>query len=438
MRVLWFLNTPFSGTGIGSHVAGGRGGWLSNLAGLVRADVELSIAYVDPYAPRCMSGGGVTAYAIRPRAWKARLISRSLLNHRPLREFSVAQMQEVVDLAAPSFIHIHGTEKGYIELLGLQSSMDVPILISLQGIMQRIAQVYPGGYDQVFLRNFWYDRGGRIASALPKRLLVDWRYALAQAAREEKFLPLARYIDGRTNYDRTFAGLMAPRASYFHVDRVLRSAFLQKTAFSYLHQSETVVSTLSDSLLKGFDLVAEAAKLIRRIRPNFRWLVAGISNTSKTVAAARKRMGRSFPESNLELLGSVGPDALAALLMRASAFVLPSYAENSPNSLAEAQILGVPCVATDVGGVSSYVENDVTGVLVPSGDALALAGAILELLGDRARAVRLGSAGRQVAIERHDPTRIRRQLLDAYGHILAASGAASDSNAPSPPLPINR
>lgn len=427
MKVLWFINTPFTGSQIGTHIAGGRGGWLSSLAAIIRHDVRLCIAFVDPYAPPVVKEGQITAFAIRPSAWNSRLIAKSVFNYRFLREFSVSQLKEIVDRSDPDIIHVHGTEKGYIELLDPLVGVTPPIMVSLQGVMRDVAQCYAGGYNRQFLESFWYDRGGRLASLLPKRLLADWRYTIAQAKRERAFLPFARYIDGRTGYDREVARAMSPDSLYFHIDLVLRSSFSKASWRCSGRLPALAISTMSDSLLKGFDLVALATKIICGSLPEFRWIIVGLSSSSICVSAARKRMGRSFPEEKFEFLGSLGPEGITSALLRASVFVLPSYIENSPNALAEAQMLGVPCIASDVGGVSSYVENDINGLLVPPGDATELANCVLDLLGQPARASRLGAAGRETASVRHDPARIRTQVLDAYTRVCVGNGSALES-----------
>ncbi len=88
--------------------------------------------------------------------------------------------------------------------------------------------------------------------------------------------------------------------------------------------------------------------------------------------------------------GDVGPYYGAA-----NVFVLPSYTEGSPNVLLEAMDAGVPIVATAVGGVGEMIRNAEQGLLVPSGDAQALAGAIVAVLLDPDLRAALTSAARR-------------------------------------------
>jgi glycosyltransferase involved in cell wall biosynthesis len=83
-----------------------------------------------------------------------------------------------------------------------------------------------------------------------------------------------------------------------------------------------------------------------------------------------------------------------AVLAGCEVFCLPSAAEGLPLVVLEAMAQGKPVVATDVGGTAEAVADGETGLLVPAGDAAALADALGQLLADPERARRMGEAGR--------------------------------------------
>ncbi|MEU4158191.1 glycosyltransferase [Actinoplanes sp. NPDC026670] len=88
---------------------------------------------------------------------------------------------------------------------------------------------------------------------------------------------------------------------------------------------------------------------------------------------------------------------LMAYYRRADLFVLTSVTEGLPQALVEAQANAVPIVATDVGGVGLVLDDGRAGVLVPSGDAAALAESIDGLIADSARLAALVERGRELA-----------------------------------------
>jgi glycosyltransferase involved in cell wall biosynthesis len=88
---------------------------------------------------------------------------------------------------------------------------------------------------------------------------------------------------------------------------------------------------------------------------------------------------------------------------RADITVLPSLRkEGLPNVLLESMAMGVPTVATNLGGVPEVVLPGKTGYLVEAGDVAQLAGAILQLATDRPTCMRMGIAGRKLMEDRHD------------------------------------
>jgi glycosyltransferase involved in cell wall biosynthesis len=91
---------------------------------------------------------------------------------------------------------------------------------------------------------------------------------------------------------------------------------------------------------------------------------------------------------------------LRDLVAACDVFVLPTKKDFSPLAILEAAACGLAVVATDVGGIPEQVEHGVTGLLVPPGDATALAGAIDALVSDPAKRRDMGAAGR-ARIERH-------------------------------------
>jgi sugar transferase (PEP-CTERM/EpsH1 system associated) len=120
--------------------------------------------------------------------------------------------------------------------------------------------------------------------------------------------------------------------------------------------------------------------------------------------AARAEDGKlqTTPEvtrSRIHFLGQ--RDDVAELLACMDVFVLCSYSEGHSIALLEAMATGCPIVATAVGGNPELIEDGRTGLLVPSGDATALAGAMVRLLSDRDLATRLGQQARQKAISQY-------------------------------------
>jgi glycosyltransferase involved in cell wall biosynthesis len=114
----------------------------------------------------------------------------------------------------------------------------------------------------------------------------------------------------------------------------------------------------------------------------------------------------------VRLLGNIAD--IYGLLVASDVFVLPSWAESFPYSILEAMMVGLPIVATDVGGISEAVEEGATGRLVPPRDAASLGRALAELLDDRKLATTLGRAAQDRARSRFSLSRMVADTLAVY------------------------
>jgi len=121
-------------------------------------------------------------------------------------------------------------------------------------------------------------------------------------------------------------------------------------------------------------------------------------------AALESQAARLGIGARVRFHGARSQEALVPLYRRAAAVVVPSEREGLGLVAVEAQLCEAPVIAFESGGLTDVVRNDETGVLTPPGDVSALAAAIDALIGDPARATRLGKTGRSAALARFAPT----------------------------------
>ena len=132
---------------------------------------------------------------------------------------------------------------------------------------------------------------------------------------------------------------------------------------------------------------------------------------------------QGFSLEGVDLLGAVHDDDLTEELQAASLLVAPSLGgESFGMVLTRAFASATPVVASNIEGYAQVADHDETGILVPPGDADALAAAVLELLGDEERRQALGAAARKAA-EPYSWDRIATQLVEIYERLAAPAGA---------------
>lgn len=159
-----------------------------------------------------------------------------------------------------------------------------------------------------------------------------------------------------------------------------------------------------------------AAKIISEKMPNVQFAMAGFGPLDKTIDTEIKASGLG---SRVHVVG-FRKDMLG-LMSSFDIFVLSSITrEASSTVLKEAGALGIPAVATNVGGTREIVEHEKTGLLVPPGDVPALADAILKLLHNPERARAMGQAGKTKVLAEFTAQAIAARTLDVYRKILQA------------------
>jgi glycosyltransferase involved in cell wall biosynthesis len=154
---------------------------------------------------------------------------------------------------------------------------------------------------------------------------------------------------------------------------------------------------------KGLQELLEVFKSLRARHPGVRLRVVG--DRPEGVESG----------DGIEIVGRVPREALPDEYRRSDLFVLPTLADNTPVTLMEAMACGVASVATAVGGIPELVDPGRTGLLVPAGDAGALASAIDGLLRDAATRRRMGRAARQAAEAKFSKVRMVQELEAIYG-----------------------
>ena len=160
---------------------------------------------------------------------------------------------------------------------------------------------------------------------------------------------------------------------------------------------------------KGYPELAAAMRTV----PHAALWVAGERLTSDRGPDMTALLRDAGLGARLQLLGH--RDDVADLMAAADIFVLPSRFEGLPMSVIEAMLTGLPVIASDVRGPAEQVVPEATGLLVPPGDASALAAALQRLVADPALRARMGASGRLRAVERYDEAKVLARTLDLLG-----------------------
>ena len=188
------------------------------------------------------------------------------------------------------------------------------------------------------------------------------------------------------------------------VGHALRGGFGERAGVP--EDSPFVVCIAALTSEKGLDTLVAAASRVAERTPKIHWAIAG---TGPLAGALSRLAVRSGVADSVHLLGHI--DDPTALLAEADCVVMPSTSEAFGSSLLDAMALGIPIVASDVGGIPEVVGG--AGVIVPPGNPVALAEAVAAVVGDRALAARLGAAARE-RVQEFGAERMARAMVAVY------------------------
>ena len=117
------------------------------------------------------------------------------------------------------------------------------------------------------------------------------------------------------------------------------------------------------------------------------------------------------------MLGNLSAEEMKREYLSAQIFVCPSAVENSPNSVAEGQLLGVPVAASRTGGIPDVVKDGVSGLLFEKGNVHELAACVSRILTDKQLAKELSASERETAAKLYNGENNYQKMIEIYQNI---------------------
>lgn len=418
LKVLWFTNTPSLYERGKNRYHGG--GWIESLQELIqeRSEIELAVAFFHQLDCKKVKKDGVIYYPIkrisdRKSPFKAVLNNfKGVLND----ESFVNKYIEIIDDFKPEVIHVFGSEGSFALV---QEFTNIPVLIHLQGLIGPCLNAYfPVNFSRFdFLLSPIYFLKNIIGTS-PAFGIKKFE---KQAAREKEIFKNALYVSGRTEWDKKITQLYNPNVTYFHINEVLRPVFYEEGDKKYVNKQNKfiILSTLSPTIYKGIDIVIKTAKKLKELSDfDFEWRIIGLEANSDLVLFFEKKNKVIHQHLSIKFLGKMKPDLIVKQMQEAKIFVHPSYIDNSPNSICEAQIMGLPVIACNVGGVNSLIKHNVSGILIPSNGVFELVHYLLQVKNKTTLLESVSRSAKEIAIYRHDRDKIISDLLCIYSFIV--------------------
>ncbi len=422
MRVLWICNIMLPAIGRELHLPySSREGWLSGIFDKVCGEnPPFSLGICFPMSQeRRLTVQGIPCYAFREDLTSPEVYDPEL-EQGFVRIFSDFQ---------PDMIHIFGTEFPHALAAVRAFSRPKKTLVGIQGLCGEIAKDYMADLPE------------KVQGRVTLRDIIR-RDSIRQ--QQEKFIKRAEHeakaiegtgnITGRTRFDREGTARINPHALYFPMNETMRREFYTGKWELEKCQEHSIFLGQGDYPLKGMHVaLAALARLLPKF-PDARLYVAGnniIANSTLKEKLKLPAYGKYLLslirkyglKDHVVMTGKLDAQQMKERFLKSSVFVCASLLENSPNTVGEAQLLGVPVTASAVGGVPDLIEDGRDGLLFPAGDGAGLAETI-EALWDRSRgedgmcmAQRMSAEERRRARMTHDGENNYLRLLEIYNAI---------------------
>lgn len=188
-----------------------------------------------------------------------------------------------------------------------------------------------------------------------------------------------------------------------------------------IHQDEMVIGFVGRLVReKGLLDLFEVAKRIRVSCPHVRFLIVGGTDTEKA-DAVDPELAKEYGVDDICIFTGPREDTPALYTLMHVLF-LPSHREGFGLVLAEAAAMGIPVVASDLGGCRQAIEDLKNGYLLPVGDIGAFTEAIMKLLKDSELRLQMGKFGEQFARERFDDRKVNTFVLNEYRQVSERKG----------------
>lgn len=346
MKILWITNIMMPPLAKAKALpVPAIGGWMySSLKRLfTQNDIEMAVATVyngKLYDTSCIDN---IKYYLLP------LDGGKTVEYNPGIE---AYWHRIHDEFHPDVVHIHGSEYphglAYINACGPSG-----VVVSIQGLISVYTRYYASGIA------FSDTKKTTFRDKIRRDGILRGQKSFEKRGRFEiELLSHVNHIIGRTEWDKAHAWAINPKAQYHHCGETLRDSFYNHRWVYEKCEPHSIFVSQASYPIKGVHMLFEALPLILHHYPDTKVYVAGYDSTvapwwriGSYGKYLKKMIARLGISEHIEFTGMLDEKAMCDRYLKSNLFVCCSAIENSPNSLGEAQLLGMPYVASFVGGV---------------------------------------------------------------------------------------
>lgn len=424
-KIIWVCNIPIP------RIANDMGiptqniaGWLSGFANTLEKieSIELSICFPLLGIKEIRKGqvGRIKYYGFsQPKLMGFLPVEDQLHESVDMRE----HIKEILEEANPEVLHIWGTEYPHSKVAAELFGKPDKTVVNIQGLTSFYWMHFNTGIPYKELKKF------ALSNIARGNLLKQADKMKKRGRVEQQTLNLVGHAIGRTDWDKACVIQSNPKIRYHFCNETLRDSFYTGTWDYKICEKHSIFMSQAATPIKGLQFMLRAMPEILRVYPDTHLYIAGNDITNKDGLYNRLKyssfasyINRLILDNGLKeyitFTGSLNEEKMKERFLRSNVFVSPSTIENSPNSLGEAMLLGVPCISSDVGGVKNLLQHEVEGYIYQMDAPYMLAYYVKKVFEMGKQAEAMGTSAKKHAERTHDRKHNLEVLLKIYGDIL--------------------
>lgn len=422
MKVLWMCNRLLSRVyelqGKIKNIPS-TGGWLEGLSDslLKSKDVDLICVFLlsDITKMEYRKKDNFSYYLIPATQKEIMSGDTSAVSYREL-------LKKVIVDENPQVIHLFGTElkaSWIATQICKELGIVEKVVVSIQGLVSVYSEHYFDGFDTGW-KNICTIQELKNATNMRK----DQRGYFLRGKLEIDTLQNVKNVIGRTDWDKGIVNLINPHVRYHFCNETLRREFYTDEWSYRSCKPHSIYISQASYPIKGFHMFLQALQYVVKRYPDTIVNVAGNNRFGSNIVKGsgyylylQHLMKLYNVEKNVNFLGAIDAASVKKKLLESNVYVSPSNIENSPNSLGEAMLLGVPCITSDVGGVKNLIDHGTEGYVYPYNEYYMLAYYVIQVFDMQEDVEKISYNARKHAKTTHNPDANQQTLMDIYHEI---------------------
>lgn len=423
LKVLWVVNVPIPkiSEALGIPVKD-NAGWLTGFANEIEQydDIELNIAFPLLGEEKKLSGN---VGKIRYISFYQKPIHKKIkVPTNKIGQLTKKHICEIINEINPDILHLFGTEYEYSLIAAKLFNKPLKTLVHIQGLTSVYAMHYYAGLPTKVLKKF------ALSNLIRGSILKQQKKFEMRGKSEIELLKYIGNVSGRTEWDKACVKRINPQIKYYFCNESLRDEFYKNSWDISKCEKHSIFMSQASYPIKGVHFMIEALPDIIKCFPDTHLYIAGNDITITDGLYNKMRVSsyglyikelikKNKLDEYITFTGFLDEKQMCKRYLKTNVFVSASTIENSPNSVGEALILGIPTISSDVGGVKDFISHASNGFIYQYDATYMLAYYVNQIFENDSKAIELSENAKKTASIAYNRKINIDKLVDIYNKI---------------------